>query len=54
MTAQVDLVGVIMASSWFGGYLIEVRVLEVLAARLRSITFIKSVSSRWKMVCISL
>jgi hypothetical protein len=43
MTIQLDLFGVLMASSWFSAYLIGVRVLEVITARLRSITFIKSV-----------
>ena len=43
MTTQIDLFGVILASSWFSGYLIGVRVLEVITAKLRSITFIKSV-----------
>lgn len=43
MTTQVDLIGVIVAGSWFGAYLLGVRVLEVITARLRSITFIKSV-----------
>lgn len=41
--AQVDLFGIILASTWFSGYLIGVRVLEFITARLRSITFIKSV-----------
>ncbi len=43
MTTQIDLFGVILASAWFSAYLLGVRVLEFLSARLRSITFIKSV-----------
>lgn len=42
MTTQ-NVFDVILASSWFGGYLIGVQVLKIITARLRSIIFIKSV-----------
>lgn len=41
--AQIDTFGIITMGSLFAGYLLGVRVLEVITARLRSITFIKSV-----------
>jgi hypothetical protein len=43
MKIQIDLFGMIIMGSFFIGYLVGVRVLEVITARLRSITFIKSV-----------
>ncbi len=41
--SKFDLFGMIIVGSFFIGYLLGVRLLEVIAARLRSITFIKSV-----------
>ncbi len=43
MKIQIDLFGMIIMGSFFIGYLVGVRVLEVITAKLRSITFIKSV-----------
>ncbi len=43
MLASLDLFGIALAGSFFVGYLLSVRVLELVTARLRSITFIKSV-----------
>jgi hypothetical protein len=43
MMTQGNLSGMIMMGSLFTGYLLGVRLLEVITARLRSITFIKSV-----------
>ncbi len=43
MKIQVDLFGMIIMGSFFIGYLVGVRLLEAITARLRSITFIKSV-----------
>ncbi len=43
MMAHVDMFGMITMGSLFTGYLVGVRLLELITARLRSITFIKSV-----------
>jgi hypothetical protein len=42
METQFDLFGISMMASLFTAYLLAVRLLEVITARLRSITFIKS------------
>ena len=40
---NLDVFGIILMSVFFIGYLVGVRVLEIITARLRSIAFIKSV-----------
>ncbi len=43
MTTQLDVFGMILMGSFFTSYLLGVRLLEAVTARLRSINFIKSV-----------
>lgn len=43
MISRLDLLGLIIAGSFFFGFLVGVRILETITARLGSITFIKTV-----------